>query len=197
FELFTLRDCLAQPSRYAAYLAAVAGGRVVSMNPVWNDLFMNKGLMALVQEEAAGGLPVQDGALVQSLLPWTMLVESATLGLIRARPREALVLKAANGYGGKDVHCGWTLAQGAWDRMLVQAAEGAEAFVVQERVSGQKMPVIGMTPKGDFIETEAAPVVGVFCDGDRYAGAFARASLSDQAVVNAHNQAAIGVVRLS
>ncbi|HQY42734.1 MAG TPA: hypothetical protein PK450_01045 [Paracoccaceae bacterium] len=198
FELFTLRDCLARPERYSAYLTATATGTIGSMNPIWNDLFMNKGLMALVHEEVAAGRKLEsEASLVHALIPWTALVEASNLDLILSRPKEALVLKAANGYGGKDVHCGWTLSQSIWEKSLIKAVQEADTFVVQERVIGQKIPVVGMTPRGDFIETDAAPVIGIFCDSALYAGAFARASLTGHAIVNAHNKAAVGVVRLS
>lgn len=197
FELFTLRECLRHPARYAAYLDALSAGDFVSVNPVQTDLLMNKATLALTSQACAEGtLSAADAAIVDGLLPWTVPVSAETYDAVAQRPRPQTVLKAANGYGGQDVHCGWTMDDAAWAKLLDTAISGETAYVAQQRVTGMPMPLVAMSPQGEFVAFDAAPVLGVFCDGDQYGGGFARASMTDDAVVNAHNGAAVGVIRI-
>lgn len=197
FELFTLRDCITKPERYAAYLSGLSANRFLSINRLCNDLMMNKGSLALVYEAMESGrLIADDAALVKALLPFTTLVDPKNIDRIEKTTKDRLLVKAANGFGGKDVHCGWQMSQQEWDALLENAMSSPDAYIAQDRAVGQQIAVIGVTPHFDFIETSAAPVLGVFCDGPTYAGGFVRASLTDASVVNAHSRAAIGVLRL-
>ncbi len=197
FELFTLRECLRHPSRYVAYLDAVSAGDFVSVNPVQIDLLMNKATLALAsQASAEGALPTSDAAIVDGLLPWTMPVSSQTRDAVARRQRQQTVLKAANGYGGQDVHCGWSMSDAAWTDLLNAAISGETAYVAQQRVTGVPVTLVAMSPQGEFVAFDTAPVLGIFCNGDQYGGGFARASMTDDAVVNAHNGAAVGVIRI-
>ncbi len=197
FELFTLRDCLSHPARYATYLAALSRGDFVSINPVQNDLLMNKATLALIyQAMTDDALTASEAELVSALLPWTVTLSPRNREDVAQRPRQQTVLKAANGYGGLDVHCGWTMTDAAWDGLLDKATSGDAAFVAQQRVDGDMSPLVAMSPQGAFIAFDAVPVLGVFCDGDQYGGGFARASINGDAVVNAHNGAVVGAIRV-
>lgn len=196
FELFTVRECLRNPDRYAPYLSALSTGAFLSINPVQTDLLMNKATMALVWQAREGGmLSPEDAAIVDDLLPWTVLVSPETRGALEQRTRQQTVLKTANGFGGQDVHCGWTMDDAAWAELLDAAVSGDTVYVAQQRVVGVQASLVAMSPQGEFIAFDAPPVLGIFCDGDQYGGGFARASLTDHAVVNAHNGAAVGVIR--
>ena len=152
FELFTLRECLSNPARYATYLASCSRGDFVSINPVQNDLLMNMATLALIyQAMADDALTVSDADLVREMLPWTVTLSPQNQHKVSQQPRQQTVLKAANGYGGHDVRCGWAMTDAEWDGLLDVATSVDTAFVAQQRVDGVLSPLVSMSPQDMFL----------------------------------------------
>ncbi|WP_020593995.1 hypothetical protein [Kiloniella laminariae] len=197
FEVFTLRDVAARPELYHRYLSAVGRQDVLSVNPLATDLLMSKAGLAVLYEQARkGSLTPADQDLVLKYIPETYCVTSDLLAREGGFDREKWVLKAAIGYGGMEVFCGWEQTEARWQELLEEAANGEVLFVLQKRVQPVKQTVVAMTPQGDFIERQEAPVLGIFIREGQFSGGLARAGIGNSAVVNAHNHAAVGVMRL-
>ncbi|MCZ4282583.1 hypothetical protein O4H49_17475 [Kiloniella laminariae] len=159
---------------------------------------MSKAGLAILHEKARKGLLQQiDQDLVLKYIPETCCV-TPDLNVLQGRfEREKWVLKAAIGYGGMEVFCGWEQTETRWQELLEQAVNGTELFVLQKRVRPVNQTVVAMTPQGDFIERQEAPVLGIFINEGRFSGGLARVGIGNSAVVNAHNHAAVGVMRLT
>jgi hypothetical protein len=136
--------------------------------------------------------------LIRSAVPWT---RDVTAGLaarggrkvpmpdLLRRERETLVLKAADSYGGADVHIGRDTEPAAWAQ-LVERALAERGWVVQDYVAPRPQAF----QAGEEGWAWHDLVWGLYAFGDRYAGAFVRlAPRGGGGVVNIGRGATIGV----
>ncbi|HVS00867.1 MAG TPA: hypothetical protein VMW27_29880 [Thermoanaerobaculia bacterium] len=136
---------------------------------------------------------------INSHIPWSREVvdgktrfagETVSLLDFALAHRERLVLKAAQGVGGKGVHIGSATPQDEWERRL-RAAAGSKGWLLQELVRSR--PYLGQDAAGP------APhdvVWGTFGFGSSYGGAFLRMLPSGgvPGVINAARGATEGFV---
>lgn len=197
FEVFTPRDMARMPELYHRYQSALDLNNIISINPPATDILMSKATLAMLYEQSlAGRFDEGDTRIIQELLPETYCLNKASSleGFIEGKNQ--WVLKSAIGYGGKDVYCGWEAVAQEWRALLEKAACGDDLYVIQKRIQGLEENLLAMTPQGDYIERRGAPVLGIFLNKGAFAGGLARASVNASAVVNAHNKAAVGVMRI-
>lgn len=197
FEVFTLNDIARHPERYRAYLDALKTQRCRSLMPLESDLFMNKATLALLHENLENDVYSEDDArLIRDRVPMTHRLSRITdTSSIRSQ-RHQWVLKTTVGYGGFGVTCGWALSERDWNTALDNALERPGEYIVQHRIKPVNTPILAMSPAGDFIERHSPVVLGVFLNGSAFAGGLARAPINNAAVINAHHQAAVGVIRV-
>jgi len=197
FEVFTLNDIARRPERYDAYLKALESRCCRSLMPLESDLLMNKASLALLHENLDSGVYSEsDARIIRDRVPITLrLSQVGDTSTIRSQ-RQDWVLKTAVGYGGFGVTCGWALSDHDWNAALDTALERPWKYVVQQRIQPLTTPILAMSPAGDFIERHSPVVLGLFLNDSAFAGGLARAPINNAAVINAHHQAAVGVIRV-
>ncbi len=105
--------------------------------------------------------------------------------------REKLVLKPAEGAGGKDVHVGYHTSKNRWEELLLKALHG-KSWVVQERV--ESLPFLLQRGESGFAVHDV--VWGLFVFGSRYGGITLRVLSRENSngVINAKKGARSSVV---
>jgi hypothetical protein len=174
--------------------ALLAPGRYPLYNPV-NGLLEAKALFARLSEcaddaalAARAGLDEGErGAAAR--LPWTRRLDAAVAARIKAG-RAGFVIKRSWDYGGKSVHLGAELEQGAWERVVDEAlADGrGGGFIAQERIFAVKKPATRIAgheqthgllyrdistycglgpsrPGGSVVRAAASPIVNILGGG--------------------------------
>lgn len=161
-----------------ALRALLARDEVCCVNPLRDALLDDKmGLVALTSP-AARDLFSNDelGAIATHVLPTRALRAVSDDWLLTARER--LVLKPADGYGGRDVIIGPETAADAWREAVADAR--SRRTVVQDYAP---LPRVSLPDtRGDARERYCA--LSFWLHGGRFSGAYAR--LSDDPVVNVH-----------
>jgi hypothetical protein len=196
YQCCSIADRAASPERYADYDTAVRDGAILQAIDPAADVLASKAVMAMAWRAVEMGLLAADQArLVADVLPYTVFIgEADRVGA--AEDRHDWVLKTAFGHGGYEVRCGWELGREAWLASL-QAARDDDGplAILQRRLRGIDRPGIGMTPDGTLIYMTAPKLLGLFQQGDSFAGACARQSPHNGGVVSVGAGAALGVVR--
>jgi hypothetical protein len=174
--------------------ALLAPGRYPLYNPV-NGLLEAKGLFARLSECAEDGAlsaragldEAERGAAAR--LPWTRRLDAAVAARIK-RERSGFVVKRSWDYGGKSVHLGAELEQGAWERVVDEAlADGrGGGFIAQERIFAVRKPATRIAgdeqthgllyrdistycglgpsrPGGSVVRAAASPIVNILGGG--------------------------------
>lgn len=196
YQCCSIADRAVSPERYADYDAAVRDGAIQQAIDPMADVLASKAVMAMTWRGVEEGLLADDQArLVEAVLPHTVFIgEADRIGA--AEERHDWVLKTAFGHGGYEVRCGWELSREAWLASL-QAARDDDGplAILQRRLRGIDRQGIGMTPDGTLIYMTAPKLLGLFQQGDAFAGACARQSPHNGGVVSVGAGAALGVVR--
>lgn len=180
YRRLLVKDLRERPERADALLSAYRAGRVCMVNPLRTALLHNKGIFALLHDDATPLTPV-DRAFVRRFVPETAVLLGAGGAPARERARrepESWVLKPLDEHGGSGVVLGWTRTRADWER----AVDGADHHVVQRRVAGAW---------GDFLDARDGRVhrrlVGLdpfLCRG-RLAGFLCRVAEAELANVTA------------
>jgi hypothetical protein len=174
--------------------ALLAPGRYPLYNPV-NGLLEAKALFARLSECAEDGALAARAGLDEAergaaaRLPWTRRLDAAVAARIK-RERSGFVIKRSWDYGGKSVHLGAELEQGAWERVVDEAlADGrGGGFIAQERIFAVKKPATRIAgdeqthgllyrdvstycglgpsrPSGSVVRAAASPIVNILGGG--------------------------------
>ncbi|MDP2574388.1 hypothetical protein Q8W40_19510 [Vibrio penaeicida] len=199
FEVFTLSDIArSSDDSYVPYLDGLDSGKVHSVIHPLSEVFMSKAILGLLREERVQSKLTKDqNNTVETLIPNTFIVSEENLNHLLDLNQNDWVIKDAIGYGGHGVFCGWECNSEEWVALLNKAtlAESPTA-IMQQRIQGKREAAISMTPKGVFVESDEASVLGVFMLGEEFGGGCVRQSLSGKGVVCTANQAALGVMRV-
>ncbi len=169
---------------------AQAAGRAFAFNGLVSPILTDKRNLALLSEQADDGDLYDAGerAAIERFIPWTRVLTESFTGhageriylpdFVRAE-RQRLLIKPADGYGGRDVFAGAALAPAEWEA-LVEAALANGRWVVQEFV-----------PSETFLfqarEGGAAPheiVWGAFVFGDRFGSCMTRCAPAGAGIIN-------------
>ncbi len=196
YKRVILDELLADPDAHAL-LTAYEQGTVCMINPPRSILAGDKRAMAelfdpAIQDELT---PAQRKA-VQRHVPYTRVLEDATVerdgdtmplrDLVLSN-KDGFVLKAAEGYGGGDVHLGFETSDEDWGR-LVDTHLPDRSWVVQE-LEPIPTSTYPMLDAGRLEETAMRETVNPFVFGGAYAGSYTR--ISRNARVNVSRGGAI------
>ncbi len=172
-------------------LKAYMKGKVCVVNPFRSKLAANKAVLSILSNPAYDFLfTPEEIAIREKHIPWTRRVVDAKkfyggkkdfLKELILEHQESLVLKPAEGYGGKDVQIGNETSKADWEKTLLRAMRADENWVVQEFVPIPTMSVPVLKKTGVKI-VEKKVNLNPFVFGGRYAGSMAR--LSDESVIN-------------
>ena len=200
FEIFGYNDVINSGiSSYQAYFEGLVSNKIESTISPLSELFMSKAILALLKEARHGDL-LNDSeiTLIDSLIPETYLVTQDTLARLESLDHSQWVLKAAVGYGGNNVTCGWETDLNSWSAQLEAAAQtDTPLHIVQKRVIGIRESTISITPSGLYVECDQPIVLGIFMFEDEFGGGVIRQSLTGSGITSSTNQASVGVMRVA
>jgi hypothetical protein len=159
-----MNDIVAKPDECAALVNAYTANAVCVANSFRCKIPHVKTFFAVLTDERNDGLFSQaERKIIADHVPWTRVVADVRtmqygksvdlLAFIRAQ-RENLVLKPSDEYGGTGVTLGWKTSESAWDAAIQaatssQGAEGAGAWIVQERIPIRREVFPYITASGD------------------------------------------------
>lgn len=185
------RELLERLDEVGDFIRAYRDKKVCVVNPLRSRLAANKSMLAVMTNPAYDHLFTEEEiAAKEHAIPWTRrLVDAEKFYGGRKRylrdhivdHQRTMVLKPADGYGGRDVHIGRETEPDDWQALTQKALHDKEDWVVQEFVPIPKMTVpVVADGQVDLVEKKVNLNPYVF-DG-KYAGAIAR--LSDHSVIN-------------
>ncbi len=170
--------------RLRGIMAAIRARAVCMVTSFRNTIAGNKSLFAMVTDPSLElGLKTEEKDLVRKHLPWTrVLAEAKTAGPTGdeidllpwvVKNQNDLVCKRADGYGGADVHLGWTMPEERWTETVDTALKSGN-YLVQKRVimTPARYPVLGP----GFPEAELFADQNFFMTGGELAGYLCRLS---------------------
>jgi len=152
--------------------------------PLAQMLGDKRSLALLSQHADSDLLSAEERELVRRHLPWSREVaagrttyqgETVSLLDFAVAHRESLVLKAARGFQGIDVHLGCRTSPGEWQRRLGEAA-GTRDMLLQEYVASRPY----LCQYGDRGWARHQAIWGTFSFGGRYGGGFLRLMPADR-----------------
>lgn len=170
---------------------AQAAGRGFAFNGLLSPLLSDKRNLALLSEQAAdpdGVYDAEERAAIDRCIPWTrILAESFTEhageriylpDFVRAG-RERLVIKPADGFGGRDVLAGAVLAPAEWEARVDAALAGGR-WIVQEFVPSETF--LFQAREGGAVPHEI--VWGAFVFGGRFGSCLLRGAPAGAGIIN-------------
>ncbi len=183
-------------------MAAFKTGNIRLINGPITDILSSKLNLALLSDyQTTGVFTAWERKIIDAYVPWTRKIKpgSTIYGakkindlehFIRSH-REILVLKPAQGYGGKGVCVGNKVSQELWEKN-VDTAFQAKDWVVQELVESST----GVYQSGEKGCDYHDMVWGFFIFGSRYTGAWVRVmpQESNKGVINCHQGATVSVI---
>jgi hypothetical protein len=196
YQCCSIADRAVSPERYSDYDSAVRDGAIHQAIDPMADVLASKAVMAMTWRALDEGLLAgKEEGLVRAVLPYTVFAGEADR-VFALEERHDWVLKTAFGHGGYEVRCGWELGLRDWEQCLEAArGNGARLAILQRRLHGIDRPGIGLTPRGTVIYMTAPKLLGLFQQGEAFAGACARQSPHNGGIVSVGAGAALGVVR--
>lgn len=186
-------ELLARPEAAAPLVNAFLDGATVVINTFRAKLLHKKMSLALLSDEAYGGL--YDGAqreAIERFIPWTRRMREGAacrdgrdisdLPMYVAENREDLVLKPNDEYGGKGVVVGSSVDQAEWDTAVGAALQ--EPYVVQAAVSvpWEPYPVLTGAERQGIELVDLATDMNPYLFGGKVCGLLTR--LSSSALLN-------------
>jgi hypothetical protein len=183
-------------------LARAVTGRTVRMHtPETTCLLMNKRTLAWLWSDL-GLLGEPDRELVTRHIPWTVHLRAGTDAddpvLTRAiANRSGLVLKPANGYGGRGVVIGHTISQPEWAAALASAAaDGSQVLQTYTEPDRVCLDFVHRV-SGEPLTADVPFVLGPFIFAGRPSGVLVRhAAPEGGLVLNAHHGAIMNTALL-
>lgn len=155
------------------------GGKVQLFTGPATVLLSDKRNLVLLSENAEGDrFSAAERDLIRTYIPWTRLVartqtvfrdESVSLPDLLSSRREDLVLKKAQGLGGRGVHVGRYTPQSEWEEIATKALDEG-GWIVQEYV--ESIPYYFLAGDGNAVLHNL--VFGLFTFGDTFGGALLR-----------------------
>ncbi|MBN1587085.1 MAG: circularly permuted type 2 ATP-grasp protein [Candidatus Omnitrophica bacterium] len=173
------------------FIRAYRDKKVCVVNPLRSRLAANKAMLSLLTNNAYDHFFTdKENEAKKKYIAWTRRLVDAehfyggrkklVIDLV-LNHQEDMVLKPADGYGGKNVFIGRETSKEEWRRLAEKALDAEEEWVVQEYVPipEQTVPVI----EGNAVKLVKKKVnINPYVFNGRYAGAIAR--LSDDSVIN-------------
>ena len=172
-------------------LRAYRERKVCMANSLRARLAASKSMLSILTNPAHDALFTEvENVTKRESIPWTRRVIDAEkiyggkkqlLNTLIIEHQQEMVLKPADGYGGRDVHIGRESTPQRWRALATRALASEEDWVVQEYVSIPTMKVPVVTG-GRMQMVEKKVNINPFVLQGAFAGAVAR--LSDQSVIN-------------
>jgi uncharacterized circularly permuted ATP-grasp superfamily protein len=151
------------------FMEAVKKGNLVLCNGPVTRIMSNKLNLALLSEHQDSNMfSLEERDIIKKHIPWTRKVNCCDAAFLLSK-REHLVLKSAEGLGGKEVFPGCRTSPEEWKQLVEKALE-EKRWVVQEYVH----PSCYLYQNGETGCTEHHAIWGLFVLGSRYAGGFVR-----------------------
>jgi len=187
-------ELMAKKEECRDFLRAYCLNKVCVVNPLRSRLAGNKAVLSIITNPAYDFLfSAKEIAIRDKYIPWTRRVLDAKkfyggkrvyLTQMIEENRRDLVLKPAQGYGGKDVYIGRETGLAKWRMTIQRALRGGENWVVQEYVPVPVMTVPLMKNGRVYLQKKKVNI-NPYAFAGQYAGAVAR--LSDSSVINVSN----------
>lgn len=128
-------------------LPVEAAGNVSLYCGATGSLLSDKRLLAYAHADASAGAGVaaDDAAAFLDAVPRTEILDAADDAMLGRldRQRSQLVLKAADGFGGRRVYVGADHSDADWTRIVREALQGG-SWIVQDRVEMVTRPMCGV-----------------------------------------------------
>lgn len=185
YRLFDVSDILPGPALYETIFRAVAAREVEMPMGMHYKIFGNKCALALMSDPAfAHHFSPEERDAIARHVPWTRVLDTETLSE-GAERREGLVVKPAEGYGGRDVVCGCDTTEDEWRALLKSLIASGEKHVLQERL----VPTSGelcLLAEGESPRFQTCQLLwGAYVFGGEFAGSILRAkALSEDKIIN-------------
>lgn len=140
YRRLTTFDMIERPDDVVALVDAARAGSVCMVDPLPQSTLDRKALFGFVTDpELDPGLTDAERAACRRSVPWTRLLghrrttdaDGRQVDLLEHTRalRERLILKPNHDYGGRGLHVGWEMDEGAWDAAIEEALTGE--WVVQ------------------------------------------------------------------
>ena len=168
-----------------ALIDAVSRHKVCIANPFRSKVVANKSTLAVLSDPGFNKLfTPSELKILRASVPWTRNFEPGRviykgkkhdIADLAAKRRKDMVLKPADGYGGKDVFIGHVTSAGDWTGAIHRAL--GNNWVLQEFIPPpiEAYPVI--TKKGKMVYRSFHVNLNPFVFGGRYGGCITRLSL--------------------
>lgn len=151
------------------FMETVKQGNLLLCNGPVTRIMSNKLNLALLSEHQDSDLfSLEERDTIKKHIPWTRKINCCDAAFLLAQ-RERLVLKSAEGLGGKEVFPGCRTIPEEWKQRIEKARE-EKGWVVQEYVP----PSCYLYQDGETGCAEHHAIWGLFVLGSRYAGGFVR-----------------------
>lgn len=183
------------------FMEAVRKGNLVLCNGPVTRLMSNKLNLALLSEHRDSDLfSPEERELIKKYVPWTrkLIPGETTFGRGKVKledlvhsHRERLVLKSAEGLGGREVFPGYSTSPAEWQQRVENALKQKQ-WIIQEYIP----PSSYYYQRGEYGWAEHHAVWGLFVFGSRYAGGFVRvlAGEKNRGVINTHQGAEESII---
>lgn len=151
------------------FMEAVKKGNLVQCNGPVARIISNKLNLALLSEHQDSEMfSLEEREIIKRYIPWTRKIVHVDIAFLLSQ-RERLVLKSAEGLGGKEVFPGYMTSPAEWKQRVEKALE-EKRWVVQEYVPSSCY----LYQNGETGCTEHHAIWGLFVLGSRFAGGFVR-----------------------
>lgn len=168
-----------------ALTEAYRAGTVCMVNPPRSVIVGNKKLLAALRRpDVWDHLSAGQRDAIDRFVPWTDVLRDAKVRVHGIRVdlrdfvldnRRRLVLKAAQGYGGKQVHLGRDTDEEAWGRLVDEHLDD-NAWIVQQYVPVPRELFPIVNEEGGVALRTLFVNINPFVFGGRFAGAYTRVS---------------------
>ena len=182
-------------------MQAFKSGNVFLYNGPITGLLSNKLNLALLSEyEDSDNFNLEEREVIKKYIPWTRKIASCktNYGTVKIKledfilsNKDKLVIKSAQGYGGKGIYVGRYISQKKWEG-LVKASIKEKNFLVQEYI--ESSPYLYQTGENGCAVHDA--VWGFFVLGSQYGGGWVRVfpKENSKGIINCHQGATVSVI---
>lgn len=193
YRMFDMIDLERDPRSYEPLLHAWQNGHVSMPMGMKYKLLGNKLLFSLLKDPAFNHFfTPSERKQIDEIIPWTRALNEKTKD-IAVGERNNMVVKPADGYGGKGVYCGWAYTKEAWNRLIDRLYKQNQTYIIQEKVDPLPDQILHYSEETGFHSSRSNLLWGIYMFDHTFAGGVTRAMpLKGSPVINLHNGASIG-----
>jgi len=190
--MFTVEELLDTNNEHQRLVDGLIAGNIKSLIPFSEFVYSNKGVLALLWDQSNWKMfSDSEISVIKSLIPKSYFLESEDHDLLAT----AFVVKPSAGYGGSGVYCSWEYDEASLMLLVEKSVAANEIYIVQEKVSGEKLKAITVDTNNNVEIGFGYPVLGLITINSEPVGGLARVILNHDSpgTINAHKGAALGL----